>query len=229
MNVLKVLSCFLVAFSLFATIGLSIPQQMSLQGRLTNPAGGLLSGSYAFDFGIYDVLTGGTALWTESQVLAVSQGIFTVNLGDITPITLPFDTSYYLEINVSGETLVPRINITSSSYAYRANVTDYCPAASIYDEHWVNETGDTMTGNLIVNANLAVDSTDSVLFVDSIGNKIGIGTITPINPLYVVGTTNLTDDTWLGETSADSIYFKGKSATALDMNSNNINNVAGLI
>ncbi|MFH1849615.1 MAG: LamG domain-containing protein [archaeon] len=50
------------------------------------------------------------------------------------------------------------------------------PAGSVQDV-WVNESGDTMTGNLIINANLTVDS--GVLFVDNYGNYVGIGTTRP--------------------------------------------------
>jgi len=79
-------------------------------------------------FKIYDVATGGAALWSEthdgaSQVEVV-HGLFDVELGSITPVDLPFDGQYWLEIVVDGNTLAPRMPLTSSPYAFRAAVAD---------------------------------------------------------------------------------------------------------
>ncbi len=51
----------------------------------------------------------------------IVRGMFDVNIG---PIDLPFDEQYWLEIVVDGNTLAPRVQLTSSPYAFRAAVAD---------------------------------------------------------------------------------------------------------
>ena len=49
--------------------------------------------------------------------------------------------------------------------------------SSAIDDIWVNESGDTMTGTLNINANLTVDT--NTLFVDAESDRVGIGTSSP--------------------------------------------------
>ncbi|MCF7910496.1 pyocin knob domain-containing protein [Candidatus Pacearchaeota archaeon] len=55
--------------------------------------------------------------------------------------------------------------------------------AGSIDDVWVNESGDTMTGNLNINANLTVDTSD--FFVNSNTGNVGIGTTSPGSTLQV--------------------------------------------
>jgi hypothetical protein len=106
----------------------SIPQLISIQGRLTDAAGVPLTGSNNLTFLIYDAYSGGSALWTEyhndTNNLTVTNGVFNVLLGSITALNLPFNESYWLEVIVNGETQSPRINFTASAYAFRANKSE---------------------------------------------------------------------------------------------------------
>ena len=45
----------------------------------------LSGGNYELTFRIDDAETGGSALWSEVQTVPLSQGIFNVVLGEITP------------------------------------------------------------------------------------------------------------------------------------------------
>ena len=58
-------------------------------------------------FTIYNVSTsGGTPLWTETHSVTVSQGVYSVILGEGStpnPINLPFDTTYYLGVQVGAD------------------------------------------------------------------------------------------------------------------------------
>ena len=77
----------------------AIPQKMSYQGYLTNAAGVPVNGTLLMIFSIYNVSSGGTPLWVEPHSVTVSQGVYSVILGEgstPTPINLPFDTAYYL-------------------------------------------------------------------------------------------------------------------------------------
>jgi hypothetical protein len=103
------------------TIG-EVPQTISYQGVLKDDEGGIVpEGDYDFTFRIYDVLSGGTALWTEDQTKHVTSGILNVILGDISPIDLPFDAPYWLGVTIgTGDELVPRTPLTGSPYALNA-------------------------------------------------------------------------------------------------------------
>lgn len=95
-----------------------VPPTISYQGVLTDASGNLVSdGSYNLTFRLYEVASGGTPLWSETQSASVSDGIFNVILGDRTPLNLPFDKPYWLGVTVgSGAELSPRIELAASAY-----------------------------------------------------------------------------------------------------------------
>lgn len=59
---------------------------LSYQGRLVDPATGApkANGTYEMSFRLYTVASNGTALWTETRDVQVSNGVFSVLLGEIT-------------------------------------------------------------------------------------------------------------------------------------------------
>jgi hypothetical protein len=123
------LSAGLVSIVLLANIACaSIPQLISIQGRLTDAAGAPLTGSHNLTFLIYNASSDGSALWTEyhdgTNNVTVTNGVFNALLGSIVALNLPFNESYWLEVVVNGETQSPRINFTSSAYAFRANKSE---------------------------------------------------------------------------------------------------------
>jgi len=103
-----------------------VPKTISYQGVLTDASGTVVpDGNYNLTFRLYDVATGGTALWAEGQLIAVSKGIFNVILGSVAPLNLPFNKPYYLGVTVgAGTELSPRIALTGSAYSFRAANTD---------------------------------------------------------------------------------------------------------
>jgi hypothetical protein len=96
------------------------PETMSYQGVLNDNAGvPVPDGTYSLEFRLYDVVTGGTALWSEVQSVLVEGGIFNVTLGSVVALTLPFDDSYWLAISVEGDPeLAPRVALASAPYAF---------------------------------------------------------------------------------------------------------------
>ena len=111
-----------LAFTFFSSIGYAQVPLMNYQGYLTDPGGTPIHGAVQMVFSIYDVSTGGTALWNEAQSVAVNQGVYSVNLGDINPLILPFDKPYYLGVKVGIDSeMTPRRVLTSVGYAFTAN------------------------------------------------------------------------------------------------------------
>jgi parallel beta-helix repeat protein len=108
----------------------AIPQTINYQGYLTDSGGDPLNGTVDMVFRLYDVDTGGSPLWTETQTgVQVTDGLFSVNLGEVDPITnpldLPFDTPYWLGVTVGTDSeMTPRQPVTSVGYSYRAGIAD---------------------------------------------------------------------------------------------------------
>jgi len=91
---------------------------VNYQGRLADPLGNPLDGSYAMSFSLWDALSAGNLIWGPENhpAVPVSGGLFSVGLGSQTSGGIPttvWDVDRYLEIAVGGETLSPRELIRS--------------------------------------------------------------------------------------------------------------------
>lgn len=154
------LSLFIVLLSNFSMADLT---SLTVQGKLTDSSGDVLSGTYSLTFKLYDVTTSGTALFTQvSSITTDARGVYTVELVDI---DLDFDVPYYLGVEVGSDgEMTPRYNLTSSPYSFSA-------------------TG--LNESIILNNNVSFDS--NTLFIDTTNNRVGIATGSPGYTLDVVG------------------------------------------
>jgi hypothetical protein len=123
--VMKRAQSILIALALlmgYQVVWAQIPSTMSYQGVLHDGSGGAVADSlYAITFNLYDISTGGTPLWTEVQDVQVKGGIFSVILGNVTTLNLPFDVSYWLGVTVEGSPeFSPRRELTASPYSLNA-------------------------------------------------------------------------------------------------------------
>ncbi len=116
----SILVFFLLSVSF--SLATNIPQYLNFQGYLTDHSGNPLNGEFSITFSLYDSPSGGTPLWTETQTVTVTNGIFSVRLGSSSPLTLPFDKQYWLGVRLEGESseMSPRQPLSSVAYAYRA-------------------------------------------------------------------------------------------------------------
>ncbi len=112
---------------LLPAIALAVPQIMSYQGKLNDNNGVPVDGSVDITFTIYDAASGGNALWTETwegdNSVTVRRGIFSIELGSITPLvtTIFGKDNLYLGIKVGDDSeMIPRQRFTSGAYAFRA-------------------------------------------------------------------------------------------------------------
>jgi hypothetical protein len=100
----------------------AVPTTMNYQGFLEEGSGPA-SGAKSMTFRLYDTESGGSELWTETRSVDVGDnGLFSVTLGEVTPIDgLDFTETYYLEVEVEGETMTPREALSSVGYAKMAD------------------------------------------------------------------------------------------------------------
>ncbi|MEE4178394.1 MAG: tail fiber domain-containing protein [Bacteroides sp.] len=101
----------------------AVPATIDFQGRLHDHGGSPVNATLSIKFSLYDVGSGGTALWTETKSVQVTDGLFQVKLGDVTP----FNASHFsgsdrwLGIQVGAEAeMSPRMKISSVGYAIQA-------------------------------------------------------------------------------------------------------------
>jgi hypothetical protein len=104
---------------------------INYQGYLTDGAGKAIDGNIDMTFRLYNVATGGSALWTETQTsVPIEGGLFNVMLGSSNPIpgSVWDNTAVYLGIQVGSDAeMAPREPVGRVPYALR---TDYATNAS---------------------------------------------------------------------------------------------------
>ncbi len=125
---------FILSWFLLITIGVAYaaPNLINYQGVLTQPNGTVVTGPVSLQLSLYNVVSGGTPLWQETQTVAIAQGLFNVQLGSVTPLTLPFDAPYFLGVKAGSDPeMQPRQQLTSVPYALRATIADTVPDQAV--------------------------------------------------------------------------------------------------
>lgn len=111
---------FLLTFVILQSISVDSNAQatLSLQGILKKANGiALEDGEYPITFKMY-VVDSTQVKWTETQPeVEVISGIYSVILGVVNPINLPFDKDYELGISIGSQEMRPRVRLTSAPYA----------------------------------------------------------------------------------------------------------------
>lgn len=120
------IAIILVVFSTSAIAG--TPNLVSYQGRLTNAAGTAISGTMKLTFLIYDVLQGGSPIWTEiHDSINVTDGQFSVALGISSLISdeVFSGSERYLGIRVGDDSeIIPRTQLLSVPYSFHTKSLD---------------------------------------------------------------------------------------------------------
>jgi hypothetical protein len=105
-----------------------VPHLLSYQGVLADNLGDPVpDGTYQMTFSIYENATGGSALWSETRTVQVTDGRFSILLGNVTPI--PPDvflngSERWLGVQVESDAeMTPRQRLASVAYAYVAEYT----------------------------------------------------------------------------------------------------------
>ncbi len=158
----------------FSVLLAQIPRQINYQGKLTRPDGVAYHGDiFEITFRIYDSPTSLVELFDEThEAVHMNHGLFDVILGLYSPLRLPFDQPYWLELEVDGETLLPRQPFSAVPYAYRSVNAD--TALFAFTSRKVLGGSD----NYIVRWN-GDDELEPSLMYETDAGQIGVGTTTP--------------------------------------------------
>jgi hypothetical protein len=149
----------------------NFPKLINYQGMLTrsDEKTPVTDDQYNLTFKIYGSFSGNDSLWTEHHLtVQVTNGLFNVILGSVTPLDLPFDAPYWLGIKVGDDPeLSPRIQFTSVGYAFRAQKAD--------------------TANVAVAAGSSGGWVDdgAVVRLETGTDWVGIGTTSPMDKLHI--------------------------------------------
>lgn len=115
------LFAFLLTSAMLLGISVSSNAQatLSVQGIVKKSNGvALEDGEYSMTFRMYAVAAPTVVLWTEAiPNVDVISGIYSVILGEITPLDLAFNEDYELGVSIGSQEMLPRIKLTSAPYA----------------------------------------------------------------------------------------------------------------
>lgn len=103
----------------------SLPGRVGFEGQLLDGSTAVPDGPYSLTFKLYDTATGGTELWSETQTVTVTNGLYSVYLGSTANNELEpadFAGQRWLEITWNDAdpdpiTLTPRIQIGAVPYS----------------------------------------------------------------------------------------------------------------
>ena len=210
----------------------SPPALVNFQGVLRDNMGAPVTGTPAMTFRLYDMGTGcpggGTLLLTDAHAsVSVNGGLFNVALGSGTAppsglyVTFRDNAEVWVEIEVSGEVLCPRVRMESSAYALMSGGLNTLDDVGIGTAS-PSEKLEVDLGNILVQGAGSFDLTgeeatvylgdtnhffqsifgqgvkigtfgvpDGIFLQEGTGN-VGIGTTTPTETLEVIGNGEFT-------------------------------------
>lgn len=191
MNKIFLLTAFGALVMTVSPCWAAVPHLISYQGMLTDELGYPLTDTLDLTFRIYDAAEDGSQKWEETHNdVAVIDGLFHVVLGGSTtpiPSSAFADTVCYLGITVGADPeLLPRIRLTSFSYAYRAERADTS------DYSFQSQRADTaLYATEAASAETDNDWTLSGQNIYRLNGNVGIGTVTPTQKLDVADTVQM--------------------------------------
>jgi len=174
----------LAALVLFASAGGApgqIPRLLALQGRLEDPPGVPWSGMATLTIRVFDASTGGSALATETEVVALGEdGLVQVTLGDSAPLAPEdFDQQLWAELEpaATGSPLAPRLPLRAAPYALRAAQAEALGARWLV----VNHSGDPVESGArleaLVEPLVGTAAEPYVVFLEPGSYDLGSGTL----------------------------------------------------
>jgi hypothetical protein len=111
------------AYSVSPVFAISVPQYMSYQGQLFDGTDEPVSDTVSIEFTMYDALSGGAEVWSETQTVVVDNGYFAVTLGSVNPLDIEWSDQYFITLNIDSDgEMTPRQPINTAAYAFTADL-----------------------------------------------------------------------------------------------------------
>lgn len=119
----SLLALLCLGFALFALPAGAVPALVTQEGLLLDANGVPIAGQTQITFAIFSEAQGGQMLWTETHLVDVADGYYSVQLGGINDIRGAFDgDSRFVEVAINGAAaLVPRAPVNAVPFALTAN------------------------------------------------------------------------------------------------------------
>ena len=151
-----------------------VSQTVNFQGLLKNAAGNPINGVIpVVDFRIYDHATDGPALWGETQSVTAEDGVFSVQLGSVSPFDADLfeGKELWLAVKVGADPeMLPRLQISSVAMALVAGSS--ATAAGLDCTGCVTAT--ELAAGAVTTTKLANDSVDSTKIADGAVTTTGL-------------------------------------------------------
>ncbi|MFM8281089.1 MAG: hypothetical protein ACKN9Y_05790, partial [Bacteroidota bacterium] len=175
---------FLLSCSLFflAQGGMhaQIPKKLSYQGLLLiDKDTPYPDSSYSITLRLYDASNAGNVLWSETQTLTTVNGVFDAILGEVSPLTLPFDKQYWLGITISPDPeFSPRVQLVANPFSFRSDTASFAYSSDTsnmsrgltYDAIGAVLSLNGLSGRLLLNGGkgVTISSTGDTLLIDMV-------------------------------------------------------------
>ncbi|MFZ4857112.1 MAG: PKD domain-containing protein [Desulfuromonadaceae bacterium] len=130
---MKTIIIWTAAFVTLAALAFAgVPQTINYQGYLKNTNGTPVGIATTVRFSLYSSVTPrNNPVWRETKDVSPVNGIYSTQLGSVTPITASFDVPYYLGVKVASDLEMALQPLSSSPYALRAGVATTVASSSI--------------------------------------------------------------------------------------------------
>lgn len=129
---IPIMLCAFVSISSSQTL---IPQVMAFQGYVTSGDSGF-TGHAPVTLTLWDSIVDGNEVWSQTwpDTVHIQQGYYSVVMDFRSGVhwegnNSGFTRQYWLDANVNGQDLQPRVQLTSSPYSFRAQVADSARAS----------------------------------------------------------------------------------------------------
>ncbi|MFZ4857114.1 MAG: hypothetical protein ACOYL3_12030 [Desulfuromonadaceae bacterium] len=119
---MKTIVIWTAAFVAMATLACAgVARTINYQGYLKDAAGKPVTAATSLIFRLYSSTSGVNPVWNESHSVSPANGVYSVGLGEKTPLTIPLNRQYYLGIQVEADSeLRPLQMLMAVPYALQA-------------------------------------------------------------------------------------------------------------
>jgi hypothetical protein len=213
------LSVGLAATLSATTADAAFTRTINYQGKLADATGDLVDdGDYNMEFALYTAASGGSAIWTETRTstdkVEVTNGLFSVMLGDVTSLDgVDFNQPLWLGVNIGGTT-TPGWDGEMTPRKTLGAVPAALVAGKAYELDATNATSTNATSTRsYVSGGLAVGTTTSSAILAVQGSAIISGTTT-VGAVFATGTSYFGGNVGIGTAAPASVLHVATSSTA---------------